>query len=148
MTLWPHNLHDFDEWIDRFVNAHLSAHSGYLQRRISDYNHIVRTLLFPPAPSSGSRGYTTLYNTSHLFFLGDLNFRLNIPPSHEFASKSRRPALVEALKDEFQREALKEFDELYVERSKGNVLVGFREGEFWKFKCTYKYKLREVDRYK
>lgn len=55
---------------------------------------------------------------------------------------------MEALKDEVQREALKEFDELYVERSKGNVLVGFREGEFWKFKCTYKYKLREVDRYK
>jgi len=130
-----------------FVNAHLSAHSGYLQRRIADYNHIVRTLLFPPTPSSGNKGYTTLYNTSHLFFLGDLNFRLNIPPAHEFAAKSSRPALVEALKDDVKREELKEFDELFVERSKGNIFVGFREGEFWKFKCTYKYKLKEVDRY-
>ena len=133
---------------DRFVNAHLSAHAGYCERRICDFKHIVSTLLFSPTPTSARKGYSTLYDTSHLFFLGDLNFRLNIPATHEFAAKSNRLKLLESLETDAQREALKEFDELYIEKNKGNVFVGFREGEFWRFKCTYKYKLHEVDRYK
>ena len=28
------------------------------------------------------------------------------------------------------------------------AFVGFHEGEFWKFKCSYKYKPGEVDRYR
>lgn len=89
--------------------------------------------------------YSTLYDCSHLFFLGDLNFRI-IPPVSDHARAV--PAVLEALKDEVKMEALKENDELYVERRKGNVFIGLREGDFWKFKCTYKYKLKEVDRYK
>ena len=55
--------------------------------------------------------------------------------------------MIESLKDDLEREKLKEYDELYVERRKGRVFVGLHEGDFWSFKCTYKYKLKEVDRY-
>ena len=46
------------------------------------------------------------------------------------------------------REELKEYDELLQEKKKGNIFVGLREGDFWSFKCTYKYRLKEVDRYR
>jgi len=52
-----------------------------------------------------------------------------------------------ALDDENAREELKEFDQLLLEHRKGTVFVGLREGQFWKFKCSYKYLHGEVDRY-
>jgi len=129
-----------------FVNAHLNAFEGKLARRIADYKQIVSTLLFPP---TGPRNaWTSLYSSSHLFFVGDLNFRLAIPPTHPYSGKSGRPALIESLRSDLEREKLKEFDELLTERRSGNVFVGLREGEFWQFKCTYKYMLKEVDKYK
>ncbi|EJD02382.1 DNase I-like protein [Fomitiporia mediterranea MF3/22] len=132
-----------------FVAAHLTAHAGNLERRVQDYHHIVSTLLFPPNAESDSVAPSTLYDTSHLFFLGDLNFRFSFPPSHAFAGSllSSHAQLVEALKDDVQREVLKEYDELFCERRKGRVFIGLREGEFWQFKCTFKYKLNTVDRY-
>lgn len=52
------------------------------------------------------------------------------------------------LAQDTDRETLKEYDELLQERKKGNVFIGLREGDFWTFKCTYKYRLKEVDRYR
>jgi len=40
-----------------------------------------------------------------------------------------------------------EYDQLTREMRKGNMFVGLHEGEFWKFKCSYKYRLGEVDHY-
>jgi hypothetical protein len=34
------------------------------------------------------------------------------------------------------------------ERRKGSVFVGLKEGEFWQFKCSYKYLNGEIDRYR
>lgn len=128
------------------MNAHLTAFEGKLAHRIADYKHIVGTLLFPPLDPGSA--WTSLYSSSHIFFVGDLNFRLAFPSTHPYSGKSGRPALIESLRSDPEREKLKEFDELFVERRKGNVFVGLREGEFWQFKCTYKYLLKEVDRYK
>ena len=89
-----------------------------------------------------------IYKTSHLFFFGDLNFRLDIPPSHPLAKSSSRPKLLQALDDESERVKLKEYDQLLMERQSENAFIALREGEFWKFKCTYKYKLAEVDKYR
>ncbi|KAI0664634.1 Endonuclease/exonuclease/phosphatase [Cubamyces menziesii] len=131
-----------------FVCAHLTAHAPKLASRIQDYNHIVGSLLFPPLPSSSSSAPTTMFATSHLFFFGDLNFRLSLPPTHEFASRAQLPHLVEALATEDGRAALKEHDQLLIERDvKGTVFHGMREGEFWRFKCSYKYRLGKVDEY-
>ncbi|TDL24840.1 inositol polyphosphate phosphatase [Rickenella mellea] len=130
-----------------FVNAHLTAHAPKLANRIADFHHIVATLLFPPIPSSSSQALTTMYSTSHLFFLGDLNFRLELPATHPLAGPEAQTALVDALKKNVEREELKEHDQLLIQRRKGTVFVGFREGEFWQFQCTYKYHLKEVDSY-
>ncbi|KII88319.1 hypothetical protein PLICRDRAFT_161272 [Plicaturopsis crispa FD-325 SS-3] len=130
-----------------FVCAHLAAHEHKLARRIADYNHIVASLLFPPLPSSASKAPSTIYETSHLFVLGDLNFRLVIPPLHVLADGIKEHGYAKILESEANREQLKECDQLIVERRKGTTLQVLREGEFWKFKCTYKYKLGEVDKY-
>lgn len=125
------------------MNCHLTAHEHKLNARIADYQHIVSNLLFSPF-FSGSKLKSTLYETSHLFLLGDFNFRLNIPPSHPLLAAGNFAQAIEA---ETTREELKEFDQLTIERKKGTVFVGLREGEFWKFKCSYKYLLGEVDKY-
>ncbi|OJA18421.1 hypothetical protein AZE42_06988 [Rhizopogon vesiculosus] len=131
-----------------FVCAHLTAHEPKLARRVADYHHIVGSLLFPPLPSSPSSCLTTMYATSHLFFLGDLNFRVTLPPSHSPPQASNPYDILAMLKDDASREQLKEFDQLLNQRRKGAAFIGLREGPFWTFKCTYKYKLGEVDRYK
>lgn len=130
---------------DRFVCAHLTAHEPKLARRIADWNHIVGSLLFD-APSHSPSPYnekSTIYATSHLFFLGDLNFRVSLPPAHPLTGM-----VAESVHQEDMREQLKEHDQLIVERRKGTVFQGLREGDFWKFQCSYKYKLGEVDKYR
>jgi hypothetical protein len=89
-----------------------------------------------------------MYATSHLFFLGDLNFRVAIPPSHPLRTASCGEEALSMLTDETTRDTLKEYDQLINERRNGRVFVGLREGPFWTFKCTYKYVLGEIDKYK
>lgn len=130
----------------RFVNAHLTAHTKNLQQRIDNYHYIVNSLLFPPLPSSSSPSPSTIYSTSHLFFFGDLNFRLtSIPEDPAIPPQEHINAL---LHNDDSRRVLSVLDQLVIERdTKKTVFEGLREGEFWKFKCTYKYKLGEVDKY-
>ncbi len=77
--------------------------------------------------------------------LGDLNFRLEIPSSYPLRVDE---GFAQVIDSEETREELREFDQLTVERRKGRVLVGLREGEFWRFKCSYKYQLGAVDKYR
>ena len=128
--------------LNRFVCAHLAAHERKLAHRLADYNHIVGSLVFPPPPtypsSSGkpSTTPTTIYDTSHLFFFGDLNFRLDLPVTHPLHGSDNYHELISALDSESKREELKEYDQLRVELKKGTTFVGLREGEFWKFKVS------------
>ncbi|KAH9483968.1 Type II inositol 1,4,5-trisphosphate 5-phosphatase [Psilocybe cubensis] len=128
-----------------FVNCHLTAHQHKLQNRIADYKHIVSTLLFPPEALSTSP--STLYETSHLFLLGDLNFRIELPKTHPLYAKRLTHEFAQTLESEKIREELKEYDQLTIEKRKGTIFAGLHEGDFWKFKCSYKYKLGEVDKY-
>ena len=163
--------------LGRFVCAHLTPHEHKLAHRIADYNHIVGSLLFPPLPTSPSSSSkpsttpTTIYDTSHLFFFGDLNFRLELPEAHSLQGPDNHHALISALDSESKREELKEYDQLRVEQKKGTTFMGLREGEFWRFKvclprfirpamirggftdvfplqCTYKYGIGQVDKYR
>ncbi|KAI0797586.1 skeletal muscle/kidney enriched inositol 5-phosphatase [Abortiporus biennis] len=131
-----------------FVCAHLTAHAQNLQKRVDDYNYIVSSLLFPPVPGSTSKSPTTIYSTSHLFFFGDLNFRLNpIPPTLYSDPSNPRNTIHDLLREDI-RHNLREHDQLVIERDvKGTSFVGLREGDFTQFKCTYKYDLGEVDKY-
>ena len=131
-----------------FVCAHLTAHDYNIARRIADYHHIVGSLLFPPLTGSNTGVSTTIYSTSHLFFLGDLNFRLDLPPTSPYAGSANAHRVEAALDTQSGREELKEFDQLSQERMKHAIFHGFREVNFWDFKCTYKYKIGEVDKYR
>lgn len=124
----------------------MTAHQHKLKSRLEDYRHIVSTLLFKPAPSSPQP--STLYDTSHLFLLGDLNFRVDIPATHPLFVKRQTSEFAHAIEHDATREELKQYDQLTIEKQKGSVLVGLREGDFWKFKCSYKYQLGEVDKYR
>ncbi|KAI0318959.1 Endonuclease/exonuclease/phosphatase [Amylostereum chailletii] len=130
-----------------FVCAHLTAHEPKLARRIADYHHIVGSLLFDSLPGTSSTGPTTIYSTSHLFFLGDLNFRVSLPPTHPLAQVSSTANISSTLSTQAGRDELKEYDQLFIERNKGTVFHGLREGDFWTFKCTYKYLMGRVDDY-
>ena len=134
--------------------AHLTAHEYKLPQRIADYNRIVGSLAFPPLPTSPSSSHkpsttpTTIYDTSHLFFFGDLNFRLDLPESHPLHGPENHDSLVSALDSESKREELKEYDQLRMERKKGTVLTGLREGDFWNFKvCPPCHDLRKIHEY-
>jgi hypothetical protein len=129
------------------VNCHLTPFDNKLKQRLADYRHIVERLLFSPI-SPDSKVPSTLYETSHLFLFGDLNFRLDLPKDHGLYHKRFSQDFSQAIDSEQVREELKEFDQLTVERRKGTVFVGLHEGEFWKFKCSYKYKIGEVDKYR
>jgi hypothetical protein len=131
-----------------FVCAHLTAHDTNVAARISDYHHIVGSLLFPPLPGSSSGASTTIYSTSHLFFFGDLNFRLALPPTSPYAGRANFQHIEAALDTQSGREELKELDQLLQERRKRTVLQGLREGDFWAFKCSYKFRIGEVDKYR
>lgn len=130
--------------LSSFVCAHLTAHAAKFASRIADWHHIVGSLLFPSPAGTP----TTLYETSHLFLLGDLNFRVVLPPEHPL--KNAPGPIGQALSSQSARDALKEYDQLLCERRNpaSRAFVGLREGEFWQFKCSYKYQLGEVDKYR
>jgi hypothetical protein len=133
--------------VPSFVCAHLTAHAAKLAARISDYRHIVGSLLFPPLPYSSSSAPTTIYSTSHLFFFGDLNFRLALPPTSPYTGPANFQHLEATVDTQSGREELKEFDQLLQEWRKRTVFQGLRESNFWAFKCSYKFRIGEVDKY-
>ncbi|KAJ3538359.1 hypothetical protein NMY22_g5200 [Coprinellus aureogranulatus] len=128
-----------------FVDCHLTAHEHNVRARIDDWNHIVSSLLFTPHTPGGQP--STLYDTTHLFVFGDMNFRLELPSSHPLYLSLHTHQFSDAISSESTRKELQEFDQLTVEKRKGNVFVGLHEGDFWKFKCSYKYKVGTVDQY-
>ncbi|KAH8826998.1 Endonuclease/exonuclease/phosphatase [Flagelloscypha sp. PMI_526] len=127
-----------------FVCAHLSAHAHLLERRISDYQNIVSSLVFP---SKDKKTLSTIYDTSHLFFVGDLNFRVVLPPEHALSIKSKDTEFATLLESEDARKQMRDHDQLSLELKKGTVLQCLKEGDFWKFKCSYKFKIGHVERY-
>lgn len=130
-----------------FVCAHLTPHAHKLNNRIRDWNHIVESLSFPPLPASSSTQPSTLYETSHLFVLGDFNFRVVLPRDHPHAGVHEQGEFNTLLESQAAREDVKDHDQLLQEWRKGTTFVGLREGDFWNFKCSYKYLLGKVDIY-
>ncbi|KZO97869.1 inositol polyphosphate phosphatase [Calocera viscosa TUFC12733] len=116
-----------------FVTAHLAAHTYNLSQRLRDFQTIVSQLLFSPV--DGTTAPSQIYATSHLFLFGDLNFRLSqAPESSQLLSQDGR-------------EQLREYDQLYMAKEAGRTLHGLQEGEFWRFRPTYKYVLGSEDQY-
>ena len=124
-----------------FVNAHLTPHESNSDRRIADYKHIVQTLLFSSTDPSLTGQHANIYDTTHLFFFGDLNFRVDPPVGMD------RNELESSVRTEQGREQLRQHDQLNVAKAAGKAFNGLHEGEFWKFQCTYRHECGQVDQY-
>ncbi|KAF8343971.1 inositol polyphosphate phosphatase [Cantharellus anzutake] len=126
-----------------FVNAHLTAHAQYLEQRVQNFQHIARTMLFKPVHPSTSNIASTIYDTTHLFFFGDLNFRISPPPPKALT-------LAEIIKlnttVDGRRELIKH-DQLKQVMAEGRVGFGLREGEVEQFPLSYKYDIGSVTEY-
>ncbi|WAR51861.1 hypothetical protein PtB15_1B297 [Puccinia triticina] len=137
-----HQSGSVGEEIFTFVNAHLAAHDSGIIARNRDYQTIVSRLLFETA-----HGHHTIYDTNHLFFMGDLNYRISLTP---LGTSNLKPIDREALNKTFQEgrhsSLFLEHDTLSHQHACGNVLVGLREAPIT-FKPTYKYKLNAGDQF-
>ena len=119
-----------------FVTTHLAAHDHGLARRAEDYRSIVERLIFTPTslsphfrPSSPLHTSTNntqqsaqMYDTSYLFFFGDLNYRINIKEPKAL------PLHVLSHKIINEGEELLRHDTLRQEQEKGGTLQGLKEG--------------------
>lgn len=134
--------------INSFIGAHLAAHDSGLADRQKDYNTILSSLVFEP--SSTLTGPEQMQDSSHVFLLGDLNYRLSQLidgigyDMHELSLDSPQQDHSENLAILKEREQLVMFDTLRQEQAKGNVMVGLREGDLGNFAPTYKRFVGEV----
>ena len=130
-----------DDEVYTFVNAHLTAHSPNYEQRTQDWADIISSTLFPPLPESKSKEYSTIYDSTHLFFFGDLNFRLDVPKSLNRSEMERMIRTVEG------RKQLLQYDQLVRAQREGRIPL-MKEAMLWDFQPTYKFLLKHVDKYR
>ncbi|KAJ3161478.1 hypothetical protein HDU86_007260 [Geranomyces michiganensis] len=140
-----------------FVNAHLAADASMVDRRNQDYQEICRRVTFPlpsqypdftayahqnpwvssfydarqtgVATTSENAGKTvvTIFDADHLFFIGDLNYRISLPDS-DVKQIVRTGELGQLLK----------FDQLLIEQRARRAFQDFNEAAIT-FAPTFKY---------
>ncbi|CAK9779673.1 DNase I-like protein [Cutaneotrichosporon oleaginosum] len=124
-----------------FISAHLEAHDHNIKARNEQYNTILSSLVF--------RGGDPLYrlqpfqphHTSHLFLMGDLNYRLERLPGHYPRETGDLVQL------ERERATLASLDTLKREQAAGRAFGGMREGDLTRFAPTYKRVVGQVEGY-
>ncbi|KAH8259069.1 hypothetical protein KR038_005793 [Drosophila bunnanda] len=104
-----------------FINSHLAAHMANVEERNADYNAIVQGMTFDDG--------RTISDHDHIFWVGDLNYRIQEPPGQQ------RPG---PISDAQTYELLLQYDQLRQEMQRGKCFEGYTEGEI-KFRPTYKY---------
>lgn len=130
-----------DDEVYTFVSAHLTAHLPNYERRTQDWTNIVSSTLFPPLARSKSKTYSTIYDSTHVFFFGDLNFRLDVPKSLDRSDFERMARTVEG------RKQLLQYDQLVRAQREGRI-PPMKEAPLWDFQPTYKFQLKHVDMYR
>jgi len=104
-----------------FVGAHLAAHMEMVHARNKSYHQLMRGLRLGRYPGDLHHQF------DHLFFVGDLNYRIELP---------RDEAL--GLIQERNWDALYQHDQLRDQREQDRVFCGFQEGPIT-FPPTYRY---------
>lgn len=127
-----------------FVNTHLAAHQNNVQGRNSDFHNVCKKLQFSVRSSSSSSSSSTqggeegkpstigIFAHDFVFWIGDLNYRLNVTDLG-FEEVFRR------LESEGWRNLL-QYDQLALEKAKGNAFTRFVEAEI-DFPPSYKYQV-------
>uniref|UniRef100_T1IZ05 Inositol polyphosphate-related phosphatase domain-containing protein n=1 Tax=Strigamia maritima TaxID=126957 RepID=T1IZ05_STRMM len=80
------------------VNCHLAAHDTELKRRVEDYNNIVDSQLFKYPQTEN------IFFHDYVFWLGDMNFRLDSKPLNEIISKIEQKDYSVLLEDDQLRQ--------------------------------------------
>ncbi|WVQ80506.1 hypothetical protein IAT38_002611 [Cryptococcus sp. DSM 104549] len=126
-----------------FVNTHLEAHDENIPRRNAQYQNILSSLVFYSTDPLGVP--YQVHDTSHLFIMGDLNYRLAKLPAPEGLHDANLSDDVLALEKE--RASMFENDTLRREQREGRVFGGLREGDVTRFAPTYKRIVGQVGGY-
>ncbi|EIW70756.1 hypothetical protein M231_02590 [Tremella mesenterica] len=126
-----------------FVCAHLEAHDHNISRRNQQYQNILSCLIF--RPSDRLEVPKQIHQTSHLFVLGDLNYRLERIPSTGWPREGEDDE--DALELEKERAAMIQLDTLRKEQKAGRVFGGLREPDLSGFAPTYKRVVGKVEGY-
>ncbi|MBW0558252.1 hypothetical protein O181_097967 [Austropuccinia psidii MF-1] len=134
------NLETCQQEIITFVNAHLAPNDNAIQARNQNYQTILNRLLF-----QNHKTHHTIYDSSHLFVMGDLNYRITLtsPNSNGSKSLSIKSLTQFILKAQYSK-LVHDHDTLFNQHSSKRVLYGLREGKI-NFKPTYKYHLGQLD---
>ncbi|CAM6093328.1 unnamed protein product [Calypogeia fissa] len=125
-----------------FVNSHLAAHPGQCEARNSNYREIAGQLRV------GLQSMDILNQYHHVFWFGDLNYRLDFAQVSDKPLTPQRTFWKEIVKKINFREYgdLLKYDELRREISANRVLHGFKEGEI-NFAPTFKMQREAKDVY-
>eukprot|EP00871_Galdieria_phlegrea_P001202 jgi/Galph1/2082/GphlegSOOS_G760.1 len=121
--------------------CHLTAHDHNVERRHQDFHELMRKAIFmdpdaksspysPYAPDPNSpheSNFTTVPDHDFVFFLGDLNYRINLTAEEVMSSIHQQ-----------DWKYLREFDQLNLARKANAVFQGFEEGVL-NFAPTYKH---------
>ncbi|NXM05024.1 SHIP2 phosphatase, partial [Tyrannus savana] len=142
-----------------FINCHLTSGSEKTHRRNQNYSDILHSLVLGDKRLGG---FDLTLRFTHLFWFGDLNYRLDMgvevgppgttpgsagreePPGLTNPSPSPQDILARVTKKEFQ--ALLAVDQLNLEREKNKVFLRFSEGDI-SFPPTYRYERGSRDTY-
>ena len=118
----------------RFVCAHLDAHDHNIARRNAQYQMILSHLCFYSSDPLSSA--TQAHDTSHLFIMGDLNYRFAKMPSTGYPTEKN--ASTDRIQVEKERAEMVGLDTLRKQQSEGKAFGGLREGDLTNFAPTYK----------
>ncbi|XP_053167268.1 phosphatidylinositol 3,4,5-trisphosphate 5-phosphatase 1 isoform X2 [Hemicordylus capensis] len=118
-----------------FVNSHLTSGSEKKHRRNQNYTSILRFLSLGDKKLSP---FNITHRFTHLFWLGDLNYRLELPTTEA-------ENIVQKIKQQQYPELLA-FDQLLVERKDQKVFLQFEEEEI-SFAPTYRFERNTRENY-
>nr|XP_006825778.1 PREDICTED: 72 kDa inositol polyphosphate 5-phosphatase-like [Saccoglossus kowalevskii] len=121
-----------------FITSHFTSDDEKVKERMEDYKKICVGLQLPknvPLMNQYTTKRDVITRFDHVFWCGDLNFRINkeISEVHSILSQLKKdghPNFQELLK----------YDQLTEQMKKGNVFEGFKEGQI-AFFPTYKFDL-------
>eukprot|EP00250_Pteridium_aquilinum_P010359 c19330_g1_i1 orf=434-2425(+) len=125
-----------------FVNCHLAAHVGQCEARNGNYREIVGNIRI------NDQNIDILNQFHHVFWLGDLNYRLDFGEAEETLVTPETTAWDVVVQKIQQKDfhTLLKYDELHKEQEAKRVLFSFKEGEIT-FPPTFKMRRDTEDVY-
>ncbi|XP_027559657.1 phosphatidylinositol 3,4,5-trisphosphate 5-phosphatase 1 isoform X2 [Neopelma chrysocephalum] len=118
-----------------FVNSHLTSGSEKKHRRNQNYTNILRFLTLGDKKLSP---FNITHRFTHLFWLGDLNYRVEQPPAEA-------ENIIQKIRQQQYPELLA-FDQLLLERKDQKVFLQFEEEEIT-FAPTYRFERGTREKY-